>query len=241
MSHDFVVSQHSVHSVQSPAHSAFLELLLHEQAAAANIAATTAIDITTFFIILIINRVKQNTFWTKIETFHLNPKKKLAIQFKNLHIIDSAGVQTETESRPDKMESLDPSSARIDYQHVALRIADDLKDMRMTTYEEIGPVLVYEPACIYIISSGISSYMDHQDFQAFALEDSMERMSVSEVVVVAVAGDAGEGLEGGYFSRQIKSPAEIAGMPDLVDRLQKGAEPVAEHSVCVRYQPYVFH
>ena len=83
--------------------------------------------------------------------------------------------------------------------------------------------------------------MNHQDLQAFALEYSVERMIIAEVVVVAVAGDAGEGLEGGYFSRQLKSPAEIAGMPDLVDGLQKGAELVAEHSVRIRYQSYIFH
>ena len=191
--------------------------------------------------VLIINRVKQNTFGTKIETFCRKPKKKLAVQLKNLHIIYPAGIKAETESRPDKMESLNPSSTRIDYQHVALRITDDLKDVRMTTYEEIGPVLVYEPAGIHIISSGISSDMDHQDFQAFALEHSVERMIIAEIMVVAVAGDACEGLEGGDFSRQVKPPAEIAGMPDLVDGLQKGAEPVAEHSVRIRYQSYVFH
>lgn len=73
----FVVSQHSVHSlqsVQSPVHSAFFSLL-HEQAAAANIAATIANDINTFFIALIINRVKQNTLGTKLETFCRKPKK----------------------------------------------------------------------------------------------------------------------------------------------------------------------
>ena len=49
-------------------------------------------------------------------------------------------------------------------------------------------------------------------------------MIIAEVVVVAVAGDACQGLEGSDFSSQVKSPAEIAGMPDLVDGLQKGAE-----------------
>ena len=125
--------------------------------------------------------------------------------------------------------------------YVALRVTDDLQDVRMTTYEEIRPVLVYEPTGIYIISSGISSYMDHQDLQAFALKYSVERIIIAEVVVVTVAGDAGEGLEGGDFSRQVKPPAEIAGMPDLIDGLQKGAELVAEHSVRVRYQSYIFH
>lgn len=168
-------------------------------------------------------------------------QKKLAIQLKNLHIIYPAGIQTETESRPDEVESLDARSTRIDYQHVALRVTDDLQDVRMATYEEIRPVLVYEPAGIHVISSGISSDMDHQDFQAFALEHSVERMIIAEIMVVAVAGDACEGLEGSDFSRQVKSSAEIAGMPDLVDGLQKGAELVAEHSVRVRYQSYIFH
>ena len=191
--------------------------------------------------VLIINRVKQNTFGTKLETFCRKPKKKLAIQFKNLHIIYPAGFQTEAERRPDEVKSLDARSTRIDYQHVALRVTDDLQDVRMTTYEEIRPVLVYEPAGIHIISSGISSDMDHQDFQAFALEHSVERMIIAEIMVVAVAGDACEGLEGGDFSRQVKPPAEIAGVPDLIDGLQKGAELVAEHSVRVRYQSYIFH
>ena len=66
-------------------------------------------------------------------------------------------------------------------------------------------------------------------------------MIIAEVVVVAVAGDACQGLESGDFSSQVKPPAEIAGVPDLVDGLQKGAELVAEHSVRVRYQSYIFH
>lgn len=191
--------------------------------------------------VLIINRVKQKHIWDKNRNILQKTQKKLAIQLKNLHIIYPAGFQTEAERRPDEVKSLDSGSTRIDYQHVALRIADDLKDVRMTTYEEIRSVLVYEPAGIHIISSGISSYMDHQDFQTFALEYSVERMIIAEVVVVTVAGDAGEGLEGGDFSRQVKPPAEIAGVPDLVYGLQKGAELVAEHSVRVRYQSYIFH
>lgn len=59
--HESAFSQHSVHSVQSAHSAAFSVLLLQAHEAAANIAAATAKDINTFFMVTKIKLVKQNT------------------------------------------------------------------------------------------------------------------------------------------------------------------------------------
>ena len=83
----------------------------------------------------------------------------------------------------------------------------------------------------HIISSGIASDMCHQHLESLTLEHPVERMDEPEIVVVAIAGNAFEGLEGGNLFRQFKSSAEISCMPYLVDRFQKFAEWSVEDAV----------
>ena len=61
----------------------------------------------------------------------LNAKLNLFINFKDLHIVDSALVDMEAEGCPYQMEALNPGSSRIDYQHVTFLIPDNLQNVRM--------------------------------------------------------------------------------------------------------------
>ena len=136
---------------------------------------------------------------------------------------------------------MDASCPGIDDKHVPFGIAHDFEDVGMTAYEYVRPVCIYELTGSCIISSRISSDMRHQYLKAFAFEEAVERVGVAQVVVVAVAGDAEERLEGSYFSCQFKPAAEVAGMPDLVDRLEERTESLAENPMGIGYEAYISH
>ena len=83
--------------------------------------------------------------------------------------------------------------------------------------------------------------MHHQDFQAFTLPEAVHRALVQQPPVVAVAHDALHRLERRHLFRRLQSPAEIPGMPNLIDILQELLELGAEHAVTVRYEADVHY
>lgn len=139
------------------------------------------------------------------------------------------------------MKALNSSGSRIKYQHIALRIPYDLKDMGMSAHEYVRFQFVYELPRPDIISTGITSDMYHEYLEPFALEEAMDRMSIAQVVVVTVSGDADKRLEGRDFLCGLKTASEIAGMPHLVNRSKKFLELLAEYAMRIRYETYIFH
>lgn len=137
------------------------------------------------------------------------------------------------------MKTLDSSCSGIDNQHVSLGITHDFQNMGMTTYEYIRSVFVYQLSRPRIISAGIASDMGHEYLHALALEEAMERMDETQIVVVTIAGDADQRLESGYLCSQVHAPAEISRMPDLIDRRKKLLELLVEHTMSIRYESYV--
>ena len=130
----------------------------------------------------------------------------------------------ETQCRPYNMKALDAGCSGIHYQHVSFRIPHDFQDMGMSADEEIRTIFVYKPAGARIITAGIASDMGHEHFHSLTFKEPVKRMNEPEVMVVTIAGNTLQWLEGGNLSRQIHPPAEITGMPDLIDRLQKFTE-----------------
>ena len=139
------------------------------------------------------------------------------------------------------MKSLDSCCTGIDYQHIPLRVPDNLKDMGMAAHEYIRPKLIYQLAGPYVISPGISANMDHQDLKPFALEKPVDRVGISKVIVVAVAGHAEHRLEGCNLFSGPETAAEISRMPNLVHRSQEFPELLAEYAMRIRYETYLFH
>lgn len=164
---------------------------------------------------------------------------RLTIHFKNLHIMDSPLVDMETECSADKMESLNSGGTGIDDQHVPPCIAHDLQYMGMSADEEIGLVTVYQFAGPDIVFSGISADMGHEYLHSLTLKKTMQRVVITETVIVTVACDTHQRLEGCNFLGKPKSPAEISRMPDLVDICKEIPELPGEYPVCIRYQSYV--
>ena len=134
------------------------------------------------------------------------------------------------------MEALDSGCSRIDYKHITLCVTHDLQDMRVTADKNIWFIFINQFLCPDIISSGISADMGHQNLHTLTLEKTMKRVDEAEVVIVTIAGDTCQRLETGNLCSKIHPPAEIPGMPYLIDRFKKLLEAIIKYSVCVRYQ-----
>ncbi len=151
--------------------------------------------------------------------------------------MDSAVFYPEPEGSTDNMEALDTGSTWIEHKHIpSFNITDNLQDMRMAADEDIGSVTVDELSCARIISPRIPTYMSHKDLHALALEETMQGMVETKVMIITVASYTDQRLELRYFRRQIHTSAEIAGMPDLIDRFKEFLEAGVKHSVGVRYE-----
>lgn len=111
--------------------------------------------------------------------------------------------------------------------------------MGMSADKDIGMEFINEFPGTDIIASGIAPYMDHQHLESLAFKESVHRMNESELMVVAVAGNAKKRLEGSHLLGKSKAATEVAGMPDLVHRFKEAAEFGAEDTVGVGYETYI--
>ena len=163
----------------------------------------------------------------------------VTFQFEDFHRMDVPALNLEPQSRPYDMESLDSSSAGIDYQHIAAGITHDLQDMRMTAHKDVRPVFVYQRFGTGVIPPGVPADMGHQDLHALAFEEAVERVFETQVMVVAVARDSHKRFEpcdlGGHFH----AAAEVSGMPDLVDRFEKFPYAGIKDAMGVGYEAYI--
>ena len=83
--------------------------------------------------------------------------------------MDSSVIDMKTQGSPDKMESLDSCCTGVDHEHsISPGITDNLQNMRVPTYEYIGMISVQQFLGPYVISSGVSPNMRHQDMHALA-------------------------------------------------------------------------
>ena len=143
----------------------------------------------------------------------------LAVQLKHFHAMDPATIYTETKGSADYVKPLYSGGTRVQNQHVPFCVAYDFQDMGMATDEDIRLVAVYEFARPDIISTGVTTDVGHKDPHAFTLIKTMQRMVITESVIIAVSRHSHQRLERSDFSCQIKSSTEIPGMPYLVNRL----------------------
>ena len=161
------------------------------------------------------------------------------INFKDLHIVDTALVDMEAEGRPHQMEALNTGSSRIDYQHIAFLIPDYFQDMRMAADENIRLVAVNQLQCIPVVFPGIAADMGHKNLHSLALEKTVDGMFVAEVEIVAISRHTHQRLELGNDRSKGEPSSEITGVPYLVDRFEEVAKWSIKNSVGVRYQSYV--
>jgi hypothetical protein len=113
--------------------------------------------------------------------------------------------------------------------------------MGMPAHEEVRLQFVYELTRPYIISSRISTNMNHKHLESFTFKKTMNRMGETQVIVVTVSGYAHKRFEGSDFLCSLKTAAEIASMPHLVNRSKKFLELLAEYAMRIGYETYIFH
>lgn len=150
--------------------------------------------------------------------------------------MDAAGLNLEAERRADHMKTLNSGSPRIDHQHVTLGIPNHHQDMGMAADEDVRPISVEEFTGTRVISAGISADVDQKDLHTLTVEETVERMSVAQVIVVAVAGHAHQRLKGSYFLGQTHASAEVTRMPDFVHGREEVTDAVVENAVRVGYE-----
>ena len=145
--------------------------------------------------------------------------------------MDSAVVNMEPQRCPDNMEALDSCRSRIDYEHITLCVTHNLQDMGMSAHEYIRTIAVYQFTGTHTIASRIATHMGHEHLYSLTFEESVQRMDESQLMVVAIASHTNKRLELGNLFSQVHTAAEISCVPDLVDRLKKILELLAEHAM----------
>jgi hypothetical protein len=81
--------------------------------------------------------------------------------------------------------------------------------------------------------------MSHQNLEPSALENPVQRMDKTQIMIITIAGNTHQRLERSDLRSQVKPPAEVSGVPDLIHRLQKSLELIAENPVRIRYKTYI--
>ena len=108
----------------------------------------------------------------------------------------------------------------------------------MAADEDVRLIAHQERVGVAVVLSRVAADVRHQNLHPFACPETVDRIVVAEVVVVAVAADTDERLESGYLGGSLKASAEVPGMPDFIHRRQKFPERGIENPVSVRYESY---
>lgn len=146
------------------------------------------------------------------------------LNFKEFHVIYPALIDLESQCRANKVEALYSGSPGVDSKHVAFFITHDLEYMRVAADEDVRPVGVYQSAGPGVVSSGVSADVGHQYFQPFAFEDAVHGVDEPQLMIVAVARYALQGLESCYFFGQCHAASEVTRMPYFIDRFEEFTE-----------------
>ena len=109
----------------------------------------------------------------------------------------------------------------------------------MAAYEDVRMIAVEQFTGTWIVASGISSDMGQKDLHSFAVEETVKRMDITQIVVVTVAGHTHQRLECSNLLRQFHPTAEITGMPYLIHRGKKVTDAVIEDAVSIGYKTYI--
>ena len=104
--------------------------------------------------------------------------------------------------------------------------------MGVAADEDLRAVGFDQAQCAVVVAAGVTADVGHQDAHSVLLEKVHHRVVVPYVVAVAVAIDADERLEGGNLLRH-RPGAEVAGVPDDIDRFEELAQFLVEIPVRV--------
>lgn len=149
--------------------------------------------------------------------------------------MDVFPVNSDPQSSPDHLPSLDASRSWIDVKQLVFRVIFHHENMAVPADEDIRSMGGEHGFHIQRIMARRASDMGHQHLQPLTIEELGARMFVADILAVAIAIDSDEGFEGRNLSGETHSASEIPGMPDDVDRLQKFLELVGKDPVSVRY------
>lgn len=165
----------------------------------------------------------------------------LSVQFENFHRMDASFLETESECGAHDMKTLYACGTWIYHQHIPLGVTHNLQYMGMTANKDVRTVLVNQLSCLGIVTSGISSYMCHQNLQALALKETVHRVDISKIEIVTVSCNSDQRLESCNLLCCSHPSSEVSGMPYLIDRFKELPELSVKDTMRIRNQSYVFH
>ena len=142
------------------------------------------------------------------------------VHLPDLHVMNPAVINAESEGSADGMKTIGAGSARIDDHHAALMVVHHPEDVGMPAHEDVWMKFVYKSPCPRVIPARIASDMNHQHFHAAAVKKPVVRIVKPDILAVAVAVHTFQRLEGRNLLRSLQS-AEVSGMPYLIHRLQE--------------------
>ena len=148
-------------------------------------------------------------------------------------LFELAVFDAEAEGGADGMPALDAGSAGVEGHHLVVFVILHPQDMGVAADENLGTETFDKRLGAVVVASGVAADVGHQDGHAFAFEETVAGVFVVQGVVVAVAVDADEGLEGGDFTGGFEAAAEVACVPELVAGGQEVFEGLVEDAVSV--------
>ena len=151
----------------------------------------------------------------------------------DLHILDFALFDAEAEGGAHGVPALEASGAGVEGHHVVVLVEFHPKNVGMAADEDLRPEPLDQGLGAVVVAPRVAADVGHQDRHPAAFEETVAGVFVPQVVVVAVAVDADEGLEGSDFAGGFESAAEVAGMPELVAGRQEILERLVEDAVGV--------
>ena len=142
--------------------------------------------------------------------------------------MDFAIINAESQCGTLYMPALDSAGAGIDMEEIEALVILHQQDVGMSANEYVRLVLVNEGQRLQVIAAWAPSYVLEQDFLPLTFKEFEFGIYLADVLPVTVSVDSHHWLEGGYRVRELSSPSEVPGVPELVHRgkelLDFGAE-----------------
>ena len=88
--------------------------------------------------------------------------------------------------------------------------------MGMAANEQLGAELFYKTLGPGTVSAGIATDVYHQNAHSFPGKPLILRAIIAQLVIVGIAVDGNERLEGRYFPHGIQAAAYIAAVPYFI-------------------------
>jgi len=155
-----------------------------------------------------------------------------------LHIEDAVLFDFETQSGLDLVETIGAGGARVEDQHIVALVVHHLQYVGVAADEDVRAGGFYHLKGPVVVFAGVAAYVGHQNFPTLHFKNLCRRVAAADFGTVTIAVDGFQSLEGGPGVGRLDI-AEISGVPEFFDWLQKLFYTFVHESVGVGYNTNV--